>query len=68
MGCWVNVKMDPTLRPSLYRLLIPLMHPREDLVVRLTCAESLRLCECNLFSQCTISYNNIVLCSDVCDC
>ena len=34
LGCWVNVKMSPSLRPSLYRTLLPILHPREDLVVR----------------------------------
>ena len=33
IGNWVPVKFDSSLRPLLYRTLVPIMHPNEDLVV-----------------------------------
>ena len=33
IGNWVPVKFDSSLRPTLYRILIPILHPNEDLVV-----------------------------------
>ena len=33
IGNWVPVKFETNLRPMLYRNLIPILHPNEDLVV-----------------------------------
>lgn len=42
LGNWVAVKMSTELRPSLYSVLVSVLQPCEDLVVRLAAAESLR--------------------------
>ena len=33
IGCWVGVKYDAGNRNSIYRTLLPILHPSEDLVV-----------------------------------
>lgn len=42
IGNWVPIKFDPAYYPALYQTLLPILHPNEDLVIRLTAAESLR--------------------------
>ena len=42
-GQWVTVKFSASLRPQLYAVLIELMSPREDLVVRLESALCLKM-------------------------
>ena len=43
LGCWTGVKMSSELRPTLYTILIPLLNPTEDLVVRIEAALTLKL-------------------------
>ena len=42
VGCWINVKVSPSLRPSIYECLILLLQPTEDTVVRLEAAQTLK--------------------------
>lgn len=43
LGQWSGVKLSPELRPRLYELLMPLLVPPEDLVVRLAAAKAMRV-------------------------
>ncbi|XP_023228381.1 importin-11-like [Centruroides sculpturatus] len=42
-GQWVGVKLSPELRPALYEIILPLLDSKEDLVVRLASANTLRV-------------------------
>jgi len=42
-GQWINVKFAPQTRPVLYQVLLKLMNAQEDLVVRLTAANTLKI-------------------------
>lgn len=42
-GRWVSVKMGTEVRPQLYQLVLQLLSEGEDLVVRMTAAETLKL-------------------------
>ena len=44
MGCWVPVKASPTILPDVFTLLLNLMEPSEDMVVRLTAVLHLQHC------------------------
>ena len=41
IGQWSGVKLSPELRPKLYQILVPLLNPQEDLVVRLAAAKGM---------------------------
>jgi len=43
LGQWSGVKLSPGLRPRLYQLLLPILSPEEDLVVRLAAAKALKV-------------------------
>ncbi len=43
VGQWSGVKLSPELRPKLYQILVPLLNPEEDLVVRLATAKALKV-------------------------
>lgn len=43
IGCWVGVKMSQDLRPTLCEVLLTLLQPTEDLVVRFEAANTLRI-------------------------
>ena len=43
IGQWSGVKLSPELRPRLYEILVPLLNPQEDLVVRLAAAKALKV-------------------------
>ncbi|KAJ3041390.1 Importin-11 [Rhizophlyctis rosea] len=44
MGCWVPVKASSTILPDVFTLLLNLMEPNEDMVVRLTAVLHLQHC------------------------
>ncbi|CAI8005956.1 Importin-11 [Geodia barretti] len=43
IGNWATVKLSPSLLTSIYFNLLAVLRPQEDLVIRLTAADSLRL-------------------------
>ena len=43
LGQWSGIKLSPELRPRLYQILLPLLDPTEDLVVRLVSAKALKV-------------------------
>ena len=43
LGQWSGIKLSPELRPRLYQILLPLLDPSEDLVVRLVSAKALKV-------------------------
>lgn len=42
IGQWTGVKFSKSLRPEVYRACLDLLHPSEDLVVRLTASKTLK--------------------------
>lgn len=42
VGRWTDVKFSTKLRPQVYAMCVELMYPQEDIVVRLTAAQSLK--------------------------
>lgn len=42
VGCWISVKMSPSLRPAVYESIISLLQPTEDIVIRLEAAQTLK--------------------------
>ncbi|CAB4042221.1 Importin-11, partial [Paramuricea clavata] len=42
IGRWINVKLSPPYRPTLYEIIINLMNESEDLVVRLNASKTLQ--------------------------
>ncbi|XP_040583365.1 importin-11 [Lepeophtheirus salmonis] len=43
IGRWSGVRLSPEMRPKVYRILLPLLRPEEDMVVRLTTCKSLKV-------------------------
>lgn len=43
IGKWVGVKASPQIRPTIYQILLGLLAPNQDLVVRLTSVTSLKI-------------------------
>jgi hypothetical protein len=43
LGQWSGIKLSPELRPRLYQILLPLLDPTEDMVVRLVAAKALKV-------------------------
>ena len=43
IGQWSGVKLSPSYRPKLYELLLPVLGPEEDLVVRIVAAKALKV-------------------------
>lgn len=43
IGRWTNVKLSAELRPEVYKLMIEVLSPKEDLGVRLVASETLKL-------------------------
>jgi hypothetical protein len=43
IGNWATVKLSPSLLTSIYSTLLAVLRPQEDLVIRLTAADSLRM-------------------------
>ncbi|XP_070542667.1 importin-11-like [Ptychodera flava] len=44
IGQWVGVKLSTDLRPTVYEALLPLLADTEDTVVRITAAQTLKIC------------------------
>ncbi|KAL1492056.1 hypothetical protein ABEB36_012554 [Hypothenemus hampei] len=42
IGRWIGIKLSSELRPALYEIIVDLLSPEEDMVVRLTAATTLR--------------------------
>jgi len=43
VGCWMSVKVSPSLRPTVYECILLLLQPAEDVVIRLEAAQTLKL-------------------------
>lgn len=43
IGQWIGVKLSPTLHPAVYQAVLPLLSHEEDLVVRITAAQTLKI-------------------------
>ncbi|KAK9506660.1 hypothetical protein O3M35_008554 [Rhynocoris fuscipes] len=43
IGCWTGVKLSSDLHPIIYEAMIPLLKSSEDMVVRLTAANTIRI-------------------------
>ena len=43
IGQWIGVKLSPNLHPTVYNAILPLLAPEEDLVVRITAAQTLKI-------------------------
>lgn len=43
IGQWIGVKLSPTLHPAVYQAVLPLLSQEEDLVVRITAAQTLKI-------------------------
>lgn len=43
IGQWIGVKLSPSLHPAVYQAVLPLLSQEEDLVVRITSAQTLKI-------------------------
>lgn len=43
IGQWLGVRFSPDLRPTLYATILPLLQANEDMAVRLTASNTLKL-------------------------
>lgn len=43
LGQWTGVKLSSALRPALYAAMLPLLQPHEDMVVRLTACNTIKM-------------------------